>query len=533
MKIIRIFALSVSILACSALSAQNQRGIDHPMTRAILNAYTELIQSDPSDYESYLNRGAEYYNHNEYILALNDVNKALSLTPQSDDAFQFQGHWLRGNIYLQTNKLQDALADFTIALTLDPESFSTLYLKANTDFQLGNYAAAKEGYQKLHRLNPRNSDALIGLGRVAVKENNLGIANDYLESAVQMSPNDPEVYLRRAKVREMMGNDNGAVDDLIISLSLNSSKNPGAVNAIVAYADVNYPAVMSSLSNAIAQAPENALYWYLRAQIAAAHNHYANALSDYRKIIDDRLYSYQGLYASIAECQYNMGQYAEALDNVDRALQTIKNNAQYYILKSKSLRALGRDDEAIEAAAAGHAVNMSSTDALVQMAKCYIDKGDYSQANALLGEATLTNADDPYVYLLRAHLLEKYLNQPVAANQFRQQAAEIEIFNDDNVKSLKGFALLESGDVAGARAWIDNILANGDSDGLANYYAACLYSRIDDNDRALACAEESLKRGYANYFNWMLNADEPINVANLRDDLRFLNLIQRYSTLFE
>ena len=81
------------------------------MTRAILNAYTELIQSDPADYESYLNRGAEYYNHNEYILALNDVNKALSLTPQSDDAFQFQGHWLRGNIYLQTNKLQDALAD--------------------------------------------------------------------------------------------------------------------------------------------------------------------------------------------------------------------------------------------------------------------------------------------------------------------------------------------------------------------------------------------------------------------------------------
>ena len=37
------------------------------MTRAILNAYTELIQSDPADYESYLNRGAEYYNHNEYI----------------------------------------------------------------------------------------------------------------------------------------------------------------------------------------------------------------------------------------------------------------------------------------------------------------------------------------------------------------------------------------------------------------------------------------------------------------------------------
>ena len=54
-----------------------------------------------------------------------------------------------------------------------------------------------------------------------------------------------------------------------------------------------------------------------------------------------------------------------------------------------------------------------------------------------------------------------------------------------------------------------------------------------DNDRALVCAEKSLKAGYANYYNWMYNTDARINVAPLRDDLRFLNLLNRYDMIFK
>ena len=48
----------------------------------------------------------------------------------------------------------------------------------------------------------------------------------------------------------------------------------------------------------------------------------------------------------------------------------------------------------------------------------------------------------------------------------------------------------------------------------------------------MRCAEESLKLGYANYHDWADNTDGLVNVAPLRDDLRFLNLLHRYRHIF-
>ena len=74
-------------------------------------------------------------------------------------------------------------------------------------------------------------------------------------------------------------------------------------------------------------------------------------------------------------------------------------------------------------------------------------------------------------------------------------------------------------------SWIDN-------DGLANYYATCFYTLTDDDTKALECAERSLKAGYSDNHNWMNNTDGQINVGALRDDLRFLQLMQRYNSIF-
>lgn len=511
-------------------SEAQRRSIDHPMTRAVLDAYTSLLKENPRDYETYLQRAREYYNHDEYLLAMADINEALRYIPESSRDMKFDALSLRANIYLQNGKNSQALADLKDALAIDPESFATLYLKANTEYALEQYAEAKNDYQRLLRINPRSSEAYLGLARVAVKESNLGLSNDYLEQAVSLDPNNPEAYLRRASVRSLMGNDNGAVDDLVLALSINST-NPKAVDALLKYADKNYSAVINGLSTAISQAPKNALFWYLRAQIAQAHNHYASALSDYRKIIDDNLYNYRGLNASVAECEFNMGMYKEALDDVDYALASITDNPNYYILRSQALRALGRKQEAVEAAAKALAVKPGMPEALMQMALCYVDDNNYKEAVELLGEACLTQSDNPTLYLLRACVLDK-LNQPQAATLMRNNAAEIEGFAPENVRSLKGFALEALGKKNEAEAWMNSILAAPDHDGLANYYGACFFAARGDNDRAMKCAEESLRKGYANYYNWMLNTDAPINVAPLRDDLRFMNLMERYSGLF-
>lgn len=513
-------------------SVPAQAVIDNPVTKAVLAVYDQQLAANPTDYMTWFKRANEYYRHNEYVRALDDVNSALTHAPAGDTDLRFQAYMLRAGIYNQTDRHDLALADLNSAVALDPESYAAVYQRANTEFELGNYGAARTDYTRLQRFNTRSLEALLGLARCSVKDNNLTAANDYLQQAVDLNPNSPEIYVRRATVRRMMGDHNGAVDDLIVALSLKSD-DPKAIEYLVEYGNTNYPATIAGLSNAIQLAPQNGLYRYLRASIAQAHFNYLSAIDDFDYIIKNGLYNYHGINASIARCMYGLGRYEDALDQVDRALAQSTNVADYYVLRSQIFRAMNRHDDAIGAAARALAVDGNYVPGLVEMALNYIDKQDYEQAAGLLGEASMAEANDPSVYLLRAWLHANYLNQPVAARGFNEQAAGVEGYSDTNVKSLRGFALLNLGRTDEADKWMADVLAAGpDNDGLTNYYAACYYKLRDMDDKALECVENSLKAGYSDNHNWMQNTDGEINAGTLRDDLRFLQLMQRYNSIF-
>lgn len=520
-----------AVCLCASLAATDARAIiDNPVTKAVIAVYDRQLRADPKDYMTWFRRANEYYRHDEYIHALEDVNAALANAPAGDTDLRFQAYMLRAGIYNQTGHRDQALADLNSALALDPASYAAVYQRANTQYELANYTAAKADYARLQRMNPRSTEALLGQARCAVHENNLGTAAELLQQAVDFDPNNPEIYVRRATVRRQMGDHAGAVDDLILALSLDS-KDPKAVQALVDYGNTNYPAVVAGLTNAIQLAPNNALYRYLRASIAEAHYNYVAAIDDFRRIIDDRLYNYHGIQASLARCLYGLGRYDEALAQTDAALAMTTNVADYYVLRSRILRALGRRDEAIEAAARGLAVDRNSVNALVEMARNYIDKGDYDQANSLLGEASMTDVNDPRVLLVRAWLLRDRMGRPTEADRFVDQALDIEGYDGD-VRSLRGFALLDRGRTDEADAWMNRMLALPDNDGRINYYATCYYTARGDSDRALSCAEAALKAGYSDLNDWMYNTDAPINTGELRDDLRFLQLLQRYTAIF-
>lgn len=503
--------------------------IDNPITLAVLKVYDQELAANPKDHLVWFKRANEYYRHNEYVKALDDVNGCLACAPASDKDTRFQAYMLRASIYNQTGKHSLALPDLNSAIALDGNSYAAIYQKANTEFELGNFGEAKVDYTRLQRLSSRSIEAMLGLARCSVKENNLSAAGDYLQQAVDFEPNNPEIYVRRASVRRMMGDHNGAVDDLILALSLNST-DAKAIESLVDYGNTNYAATIAGLSNAMRLAPDNGLYRYLRAMIAEAHFNYSSAIDDFQYLIDNRLYNYHGLNASIARCFFGMGKYDQALKEVDAALGSTDNVADYYVLRSKILRALGRHDDAINAAATSLAVDPNYVPGLVEMAVNYIDKKEYKQAAGLLGEASMDDTNAPDVYLLRAWLHKTYLNQPVAANGFNEQALGVEGYGDSNVKSLRGFALLNLGREPEGDLWMENVLAtNPDNDGLVNYYAACYYSLRGLDDKALECAERSLQKGYTGRHNWLHNNDGEINAGTLRDDLRFLHILEKYS----
>jgi tetratricopeptide (TPR) repeat protein len=524
------FALAMLMAAPKAVA---QKGIDNPVTRAVLEVYDKQLKEDPTDYETWLRRANEYYRHDEYMRALNDVDNALKNVPSSDAATRQQALLLRANIYQQTERYEDALADLNAVVEASPDSYVAVYQRANVEYELGKYTDAKADYRKLQRMSTRSAEACIGLARVAVKENNLGLANEYLDQAVQIDPNNAEYYVRRSSVRQSMGNDQGAVEDLIVALSIDS-KSTKATQGLVNYGNTNYPAVIAGLTSAMQSAPSVAMFVYLRAVIAQAHYRYTAAVADFQKIIDDRMYNYHGIYASLAECQFALGQYQKALDNVEQAISMDSNVATHHMLKSQILRAMGRSDAAVSSALTSTVVNPGLVNPLLEMAQCKIDLKKYDEASELIGEAMVNDAENPNAIIARAWLLEKYLNQPVAAKQYYNKAANVDGYEANDVRSLRGFALLLAGDKDAATQWMENILGTvTDNDGYVSYMGACFYSMTGDTDRALELVEKALNAGYANYHNWTVYADSPVNVSALRDDLRFMQALTRHDVIFK
>lgn len=526
-----IFGGAIFIISTQNLPAQS--GLNDPMTRAVMEAYTEMIRENPKDYEAYLRRAGEYYRHNEYLRALDDVNKAILYTPSIETDMRFQAHTLRAGIYEMSHRYKQALEDLNQALELDPLSYPALYQRANVRFELGQYSEAKADYTRLQRFNARSQEALFGLARVAVKENNIGLANEYIEQAVALTPSQSEAYIRRASVKSLMNDYNGAVDDLLLALSTDGN-NTKAISEIVALANSNYAAVINGLTNAIRQAPRSGMFYYLRGSIAAAHYHYVAAIADYDFIIAENLYNYAGIYASLAECYYALGDYEKASANIDTAISDYRDEGkhkEYYVIRAKIFRATGDLDRAENSVNKAIDLDPAYTPALVEKAIVCTGLKKAAEASDLLGEASLNDPFEPWFYMLRAWILNDFMNQPNSARKFYSRIADLDI-DTDQVTSLYGFALLFNGKTAEATRWIEKCLSEPDYDGRNHYYGACFYAWAGKTDKALECMRQSLQNGYANYYNWTKNSDGRLNVEPLRDTDGFRTLMSQYAGIF-
>ncbi|MCM1032384.1 MAG: tetratricopeptide repeat protein [Odoribacter sp.] len=531
MKLVKITILALAAAMCAPAA---MAVIDNPMTAAVIKAYENILRSNPKDYLTLFRLSNEYYRHGEYVKALDNINNCLAYAPADNaDGTRFQAFMIRAGIYNQTGRRQLALADLNSALAIEPQSMQALYQRANTALELGDYDQARQDYQRIQARDTRNADAIIGLARVAAAQNDYDTASDLLQQSVAFSPNEPESYIQRASVRKTMGDHDGAVEDLLVAISL-GSKNQRAISALVDYGNSNYKATIDGLSRAIESVPGNGLYRYLRATIAQAHYNYLAAIDDFQTIIDQRLYNYHGLNASIARCELGLGRYDEALAQIDEAIKSSAGTvAEYYVVRSRIMRAQGRHDEAIAAANHAMVIDREYVPGLVEMALNYVDKKDYEQAIAVLGEASMLDADNPEIYLLRAWIHGTFLNQPAAARQFNQQALDVEGFADTDATSLRGFALMALDRTAEGDAWMETILNTvPDNDGRNNYLGACYWMLRGEDDKALQCVERSLQAGYSDNHNWMNNNDGPVNAGALRDDLRFLRLMQQYNYIF-
>lgn len=242
--------------------------------------------------------------------------KAIEINPEFLDAYINRG--------LVNNELQDyehSLKDYNKAIELDSKCALAFNNRGYTKYKMQNYKGALEDYNKAILLNPKLRIALdnkakllmevcleddknfsekyyLSLGIAEVNEGNLPDAIHNFDEALKFNPKSELVFFYKGVAYQSMGQDEDAIESYSESIEINKKM-------IDAYFNRGQLLFKNS--------PKQAL------------DDFVTAVALDPKFID--------AYYSIAAIQKNMGQYKEAIDNLDKILEIEPNAVNAKALK--------------------------------------------------------------------------------------------------------------------------------------------------------------------------------------------------------
>ncbi|AKU18258.1 tetratricopeptide repeat protein [Luteipulveratus mongoliensis] len=218
----------------------------------------------------------------------------------------------RGQVYLALRRLDDALADYTAVMEIDPNYPEYHFDRGNLLRRMGRYDEALADYDR----------------------------------AIELSPPFPEVFYNRADLNLELGNMETGMADLDYVLELQ----PEYVDALVNRAGLRVAA--DDLDGAerdaragLAVDPDNVLLQCVVAQVAAARGDVAAARTAYDAVIeaDPQL---QAAWAGRAVLAYGAGDFEHSVADMHEAV-ALGESAELLFNRAVVLKAMGRRDEAM------------------------------------------------------------------------------------------------------------------------------------------------------------------------------------------
>ena len=536
-KCVVLLMLLVAPVALKAQMTDDDIRVRNRINEAVMGVYNSALDKDPSDYNTRFARANQLYYNGEYDKAIDDAKMVIAAIPNKEKELRYDSYMLLATLYDAKEDYQNEIEALRQAIALNPNSLPCTDMMAKVSYKVGDLAASEHNYNIILRDNPLSYDAMYGLAQIEVQRNNYEKAAEYVDRAVSLFTAEPQVYINRSNVLMMMQQYEPAAQDLISALSVGSDSSD-ALNALVQMSDTHYDAVMDALANSYDKAPRVGTFYYVRAIIAMRHQHYGQALRDLKSIMFNNLYDYHSIYYYAAQCQRELTQWDDALNNINKAIAMAPDEMDYYALKSDIIQYRGRGanyDAAIGVLNEALAKSSSNVSLLMAKARILLKQHKDNDALACLNTLLANNSSNAEALLLRGWVNKYRLNnETMALADFEKVGS----FNND-LNNLKGFALHELGRDEDARKWAKEIVQKGVlPGGEMYYYAAALLSDIGDenngdNRQAMEYLRSALANGYGSLYEINVNEDPYVNLKLLRRNAEFKSTIEQNQTNFQ
>lgn len=259
---------------------------------------------------------------NNDSLSIDYISSLIRKTPKDASLFH-----KRSKLYLKEANIKEAINDITIATRLD--SVNPEYRLTAAEYYLirGKSGKAKNELTKSLKFNPENTEILLKLAEIYLLVKDYKKSTEYLNKVYKYNSGSPKLYFLRALIAKENKDTNKTIENLHIAIE----KNPEFYDAYILlgleYANKKDSMAIEFYNNAINLKPTEVEPYYNLAMYYQENNRFINALSVYKKIINDIDSNYIYAYYNTA---YN---YLVNLNDYDKAIEyfekTIEMDSSY------------------------------------------------------------------------------------------------------------------------------------------------------------------------------------------------------------
>ena len=459
-KAMNVAVLSLLILLASGLSACNKfkssealvsEAIQHQQSGDNKSAIIQLknaLQKDPDNAEARYLLGTIYNEEGDPLSAEKELRKALSIGLSPDKVMSDLAKAL-----LVQGQFQEVLDETSNV----PDNAEILTLRGSAYLALGQNLDAKESFENALKENASYPDALIGMAKYFIVENDFASASRYSENAVEHNPESINAWLFKGDLLRTEGKTDAAI---------------AVYDQVLQLAPDNIMANISKASLAIATGQFDAA----KAHIEAAKKSSPNNLI---------------VFYTQALLDFSQKNPAAALESLQQILRVAPKHMPSVLMAGAVQFALGSMPQAEQHLKKYLEVNPSSVYARKLLASTYLRNYHAQYAIDVLTPVLISAQKDPQLFALAGNAYTQAGNYTKAEEYFKKAAALAP--ESAEIRTALGLNKLALGDNERAVAEMEQAVNLDTGSHKASITLVLTHLRLQDYDKALVAADGLIK----------------------------------------